>query len=457
MQNLTNPSIGRDAACPASLLLHRPTGLAESMEYAVEACVGDYRAQVYCAHATVGNRFRDYSMAYEKMTFCSLDWDFTSPLTLTVKPNRPWRQVDIRPKHAKLPYTCGADGTIVVTLTAPTKFSLELDGDRYHNLFVFAGLPMEMPVGDNVRVFGPGVHEAGDIVLRDNETLWLDGDAVVYGTVFCQGKNIRLLGRGILTGAHESHDLDKHRKQLFRAEHCTDLTVTGVIMLDSTAWTFCTVGCRDVLVQDIKHICWMPNSDGFDVCGCQNMTMADCFLRNFDDNISLKSFGGDNLHIRMERCVLWADCAHSMLIGPESKKDEQCRFADIVFDEIDVLEHKEYSDRFMGVMAIFCADEAIFEDILWQNIRVERMTYGRLFDLRYVTEYATTVGKSVRNVQMKHIVCDAPQLYRSRVIGLDEDHRMEGILLEDCTLSGIPAGAGDPLFEIGDFVEFMVQ
>ncbi len=436
-----------------NLQLHNPAGLEQSTAYAVSVAVGDYHAPLTCACATVGNRFRDYSMAYEKMSFCSLDWDFSVPLTLTVTPARVWRQVDIRPKAAKIPYTCREDGTIVVTLTKPVKFSLELDGDRYQNLFVFAGLPMEKPVGEKIRAFGPGVHEAGDIILRDGETLWLDGDAVVYGTLFCKGKDIRLLGRGVLTGAHESHDLEKHRKQLFRAEDCENLAVSGVIMLDSPAWTFCTVRCKDVTVTDIKHICYMPNSDGFDVCGCTNMTMTDCFLRNFDDNISLKSFGGDNRHIRMERCVLWADCAHSMLIGPESKREEQCRFCDIVFDEIDVLEHKEYSDRFMGVMAIFCADEAIFEDILWQNIRVERMTYGRLFDFRYVSEYASTVGKTVRNVQMKNIDCDAPQLYRSRILGLDAEHRMEGILLENCKLSGIPAREKEPAFEIGEFVD----
>ncbi len=84
-------------------------------------------------------------MAYEKISFCAPDWDFSAPLILTVTPSRPWRQVDLGSKQVKIPHTCNGDGTITVTLTAPAKFSPEPDGDRYHNLFVFVGLLFAKP------------------------------------------------------------------------------------------------------------------------------------------------------------------------------------------------------------------------------------------------------------------------------------------------------------------------
>ena len=432
---------------------YAPAGLEPSADYRVSASVPGMETELYCAHATVGNRFKDYSMSYEKMTFCSLDWDFSAPLTIRVTPARPWKEVTVRPVHAGIPYTVEGD-TVVITLTGPQKFSLELDGDLYRNLFVYACLPAdEVPEGENVRYFGPGVHEVGNLLIGENETVYIDGDAVVYGYIWAKGDNIRITGRGVISAEKENHDVNKHRVQLLHADGCKNLQIDGIIMLDSPGWTLCMVRCADVTIRNLKQICYNPNSDGFDVCSCQNVTITDCFVRNFDDNISLKSFGGDNENIRMADCILWADCAHNMLIGPESKLEEENRFCHISFRNIDVLEHKEYSEFFMGVMAIFCADKASFYDIEWDGIRIERMTNGRIFDCNYVDAYAKTVGKSVQDVRMKNIDCAAPVLYKSRIRGMDAEHTMQDFVLENFRIHGIPVTEGEPSFEIGDFVE----
>ncbi len=438
-----------------SFRANRPEGLEKSADYRVFAAVPGVETELYCAHAIVGNRFRDYAMSYEKMTFCSLDWDFSAPLVLTVKPNRPWKEVCIRPVHAGIPYTVEGD-MIVIRLDKPQKFSLELDGDLYRNLFVYACLPAAVPEGENVRVFGPGVHEAGELLIGADETVYIDGDAVVYGYIWAKGDNIRITGHGVLSAAKENHDVNRHRVQLFHGDGCGGLRMDGIIMLDSPGWTLCLVRCRDVVITDLKQICFNPNSDGFDICSCENVRIDDCFVRNFDDNISIKAFSKDNMHILMENCILWADCAHNMLIGPESKREEENRFCHIYFRNIDVLEHKEYSEFFMGVMAIFCADLAEFYDIEWDGIRIERMTNGRIFDCNYVDAYAKTFGKSVRDVRMKNIDCAAPVLYKSRIKGMDETHTMNDFLLENFRIHGIPVSAEEPSFEIGEYVENLV-
>jgi len=338
--------------------VNRPIGLEKSGDYRVYASIPGQQEELYCACAVVGNRFRDRSVSYEKMTFCSLDWDFSAPLTLRVKPNRPWKEVCIRPRHAGIPYTVDGD-EIEITLTGPQKFSLELDGDLYRNLFVYACLPACMPEGEKVRVFGPGVHDAGKIEITDGETVYIDGDAVVFGWMEVRGNDIRVCGHGVISGAKENHDVNEDRVELFHGEDCRGLRIDGLVMLDSAAWTLCTVGCQDVTITDIKQICYNLNSDGFDICSCRNVQIRDCFVRNFDDNISIKSFGGDNVDILMEDCVLWADCAHNMLVGPESKPEEENRFCHIRFHNIDVLEHRELNEEFMGVMTIFCAYKVI--------------------------------------------------------------------------------------------------
>ena len=429
-----------------------------SEDYAVTAIYNGVRYEISCATAVVGNRFHDYSMAYERMSFCSMDCDFEEPLTVEIRPTMCRREAVIRPKHAGIVGVFDGE-CLTVTLDHPQKLCIEFDGDLFHNLFLFIGTPeTELPAPDavGVRYFGPGVHDVGKIELSSGETLYLHGDAVVYGHIFAQGDDIRILGRGVLTGEHLNHDCDKHREQLLRATGCHHLTIDGVILLDSPAWTVCAAHCSHLTITDMKQICYNPNSDGFDICSCEDVLIRDCMVRNFDDNISIKSFGGDNRNITMEDCILFGDCAHNMLVGPESKREAENHFCHICFRNIDVLEHKEFSEFFMGVMAIFCADNASFYDIEWSDIRVERMAYGRLFDFNYVDAYAETYGKSVRDIRMKNITCDAPMIFRSRINGMDETHTMEDILIENVTVGGRPITADDPAVKIGAFVENVV-
>ncbi len=438
-----------------SLRINRPEGLEQSSDYRVTVSVPGTEAELYCAHATVRRLFKDNSMAHEKMTFCSVDWDFSSPLTVTVTPAREWSDVCIRPLHAKIPYAVRG-GSVVITLDKPQKFSLELDGDLYRNLFVYACLPAAAPEGEKVRVFGPGVHDVGRLRIGEGETVYIDGDAVIFGYIEAEGDHIRVCGHGVLTAAKENHDTEKPRVRLFSGTGCADLHLGGIVMLDSPAWTLCLKYCRNVEITDLKQICFNNNSDGFDLCSCENVHIDDCFVRNWDDNISVKACGKDNRYILMENCILWADCAHNMLIGPESERKAENHFCHIAFRNIDVLEHKELCDFYMGVMAIFCADNASFYDIEWDGIRIERMTYGRIFDCNYVSVFAETYGKSVRDIRMKNIDCRVPTVFRSRIRGLDDSHIMADFLLENIRINGIPVREGDPSVEIGDFVENLV-
>ena len=55
-----------------------------------------------------------------------------------------------------------------------------------------------------VRYFGPGVHEVGNLELEDGETLFLDGGAVLYGSVWAiHKKNVRIVGYGVIDGSRE--------------------------------------------------------------------------------------------------------------------------------------------------------------------------------------------------------------------------------------------------------------
>lgn len=437
------------------LHINKPDGLDQSSDYRVTVHVPGREEELYCAYATVRRLFKDNTMFHEKMSFCSVDWDFSSPVTITIIPAREWNDVCIRPRHAKIPYTIDG-GTVVITLDKPHKFSVEFDGDLYRNLFVYVCLPVTVPRGEKVRVFGPGTHDIGRIHIDEGEIVYIDGEATVFGYIEAKGDHIRVCGHGVITAAKENHDVDKSRVHLFHGSECNDLQIEGIIMLDSPTWTLCLEKCRDVEITDLKQICFNNNSDGFDICSCSKVHINNCFVRNWDDNISIKARSEDNRDILMENCILWADCAHNMLIGPESGKEAENHFCHIAFRNIDVLEHKELCDFYMGVMAIFCADNASFYDIEWDGIRIERMTYGRIFDCNYVSVFAETYGKSVRNIRMKNIDCYAPIVFKSRIRGLDEYHIMEDFLLENIRINGIPVRQGEPSIEIGKYVKNII-
>ena len=91
-----------------------------------------------------------------------------------------------------------------------------------------------------MRYFGPGVHEVGKLLIGENETVYIDGDAVVFGYIWAKGDNIRITGRGVISAEKENHDVEKHRVQLLHADGCQNLQIDGIIMLDSPGWT---LGC----------------------------------------------------------------------------------------------------------------------------------------------------------------------------------------------------------------------
>ena len=84
-------------------------------------------------------------------------------------------------------------------------YTVELDG-WHHALHIFANPLTDFGVDKsaaNVRYLAPGVHE-GDLELRDGETLFLEGGAVLYGSVTAiHKKNVRIVGYGVIDGSRE--------------------------------------------------------------------------------------------------------------------------------------------------------------------------------------------------------------------------------------------------------------
>lgn len=118
---------------------------------------------------------------------------------------------------------------------------------------------------------------------------------------------------------------------------------------------------------------------------CRDVVIDQVFMRNSDDCIALYNhrwnWWGGSKNLVLQNSVLWADVAHPINIGghgdPESSEGEIIEH--LVFRNIDILEHDEDDRMYQGCMTISVGDKNWARDILFEDIRVERIQEGRLF------------------------------------------------------------------------------
>lgn len=324
------------------------------------------------------------------------------PVTFEITPKKPFEKIDIRPKSLGIVPQRTDDGTIVFTLTHPAHFTVEPYG-RNHALHIFVDPIAHYdidPKDENVIYFGAGAHEAGEIELKSNQTLYIDEGAVVYACVKAiDADHIKILGRGILDNSHnkekilfaynaENNDTainNAKRQHTVQLEYCTDIEIEGITIRDSLVYNIRPIGCKNLHIANVKIIgCWRYNSDGIDMHNCEDVLIENCFLRTFDDSICVKGFDcyyeGDvekavreamyrngksydvfqNVIVR--NCVIWNDWGKCLEIGAETRGKE---IFNILFEDCDII-------HVTGAALDCCnVDYADVHDVEYRNIRVE--------------------------------------------------------------------------------------
>lgn len=318
-------------------------------------------------------------------------FDMNAPAEVSVTANRDFKEVVIRPLSKGIRYDVNGRA-IRFTVNAPGQFSLELDG-RHHNLHIFANPVEEFQRTSDTIYFGPGVHEAGMLELRDGQTLFIDGGAVVYGSVkSVRAANISIVGHGILDQSKmERHDpLEWGTDGLVNLIKCENVRIDGVILRDSNWWTITTANCRNLRFNNVKTIgMWRHNTDGFDFVNSQNVHVSNCFLRNFDDVIVMKGLRLSDYEYMNEQnylvegCVLWCDWGAAIEFGAETVADE---YSNLVFRDCDIIRNTRGGLRFKS------GDRARIHNVLFEDIRIEYSKHdrGSIFqtsdDMRYEPE-----------------------------------------------------------------------
>ncbi len=333
----------------------------------------------------------------EIIGFLSMEAD--GPAVIEIEAEQPFEEVTVRP--LSLGIVPEVDGRkIRFCMEKPGYVTVEPCG-REKALHIFADPVKKYAAeGENVLYFGPGVHEAGIIELKSNQTLFIDAGAVVYGCVRAiDAEKIRIIGRGILDNIRnraqilydvsaEGNDQavnNAKRRHTVQLEYCTDVEIDGITIRDSLVYNIRPVGCRNLTIRNVKIIgCWRYNSDGIDMHNCENVLIEDCFLRTFDDSICVKGFdcyyegdveaavkaamyrNGEKYdvfrNVLVRGCVIWNDWGKALEIGAETRAEE---ISDIVFEDCDVI---HVTGPVLDCMNVDYAD---VHDVVYRDIRVE--------------------------------------------------------------------------------------
>jgi polygalacturonase len=304
----------------------------------------------------------------------------------------------------------------------------------------------------------------------NNATIYVDSEAIVYGRIVanrCDSLTIR--GRGILCSSKENHG--EGRRPQIETYACNHLTIEGIMLRDTPNWTIKVVGSDHVHVNNIKEIGWIMNSDGMDFLSCRHVLVENTFQRNYDDNVTIKAFNASPEYIRnnsetdgsykdgtigmvegldkfdvydieVRNCVFWADKAHNMLVGPESRG---VTFSDIHFHDNIVLENRQDDDTYPGTMAVMIADNGIFKNITFENIQVEDINGGRIFCVQFTNAWAyqEKYGQNLDGITFRNISYTGKRATAARVHGLDEKHTISNVLIDNFTVNGKKVDAED--------------
>ncbi|MGF7155567.1 glycosyl hydrolase family 28 protein [Novosphingobium gossypii] len=392
----------------------------------------------------------DHPQAASMVTFGT-----SGPVEVAIqKNNGAVREVAVRPASSGI--AARLVGAIAyLTLDGPANLSVEFDDDRLHNLHVFANplYPAAQPAkGRKLVAFGPGIHvpPQGQNTFRfESDTdVRLAGGAILKGQVdIDKTHGVRIIGPGILRGGKEG----------VTVLHSEGVEIDGPIIVNPGHYTLMCGQTRGLTVRNLRSFSAGGWTDGIDLMACSDVHIDGAFLRTSDDAVAIYAdrwdYHGDARNYLVENSTLWADVAHPVNIGLHGSKDEPRTIENLVFRNIDILAHDEDDRDYQGALAITDGDNNLVRNVVFDDIRVDRIEEGMLFNFRVVfnQKYSLAPGRGIenvllRNVRLRHGRANAPV-----IAGFADDRTVSGVQLLD--VSGPEGAIATRDVEIGGYVE----
>ncbi|NDW17761.1 glycoside hydrolase [Dysgonomonas sp. 216] len=344
------------------------------------------------------------------------------------------------------------DGNVIsFTIDKPQNLSIECNGNRLNNLHLFAGdIDTNKPDKNdpNVIYFEAGYHKPTDSInkvfnIPSNSTVYLEGGAVLAGKLNCHKvENVKICGRGILLEPTQAISVD----------FSNNITIDGIIALNPRYYTVSGGQSTNITISNLKSFSYQGWSDGLDFMSCRDVVIDNVFMRNSDDCIAIYNhrwdFWGDSRNFLIQNSTLWADVAHPINIGTHGNTETGDEVMEnIVFRNIDILEHDEDDPDYQGCMAVNVGDYNTARNILFEDIRVESIQEGQLFHLRvmYNKKYNTGEGKGIEDITFRNIYYNGKNENSALTEGYAPDRMIKNITFENIVINGIRAKSLDEL------------
>jgi hypothetical protein len=422
---------------PAKVVLYEgPSGKKAATDRIIT--VDDKRVFVYDTAVNLNRSFdKDPKLSSTPVAY----FDFSGTVEIKIKaPGIKIESVAVRPLSLGIKPKISGD-TISFTVDKPSKLTIEINNDIKRAIHLFANsIESNPPSKDdpNVIYFGPGVHKAGRIPVKSNQTVYISGGAVVYGIIKAEKlENVKVAGHGIIDGS--IYDRWKETMIPIDYRNCKNSSVEGVIFLNPAGWTINTYFSENIKIDDIKIVSARSNSDGITTQSCKNLTVTDSFVRSWDDSLVVKDYdGGNTKGITFDNVIVWTDLAQSCEIGYETRGES---IEDVTFKNITVLHnfHKP-------VLSIHNGDNALVRNIHYENVTVEDAQMGEgdagkdnfLIDL-WIGVGPWTVSNergSIKDVYFNNISVLGGKIPPSRIVGSDKEHLVENIKINNLKIKG---------------------
>ncbi|WP_395406600.1 hypothetical protein ACHMW6_08020 [Pseudoduganella sp. UC29_106] len=401
-------------------------------------------------------------------------FNFDGAVEVSVQKNNGiFSKVAVRPESKGIKHTV-RNGIVYFTLNRAENLSVEFDDDRLHNLHIFThAIRKDMPqqpedltsyditqgkapdLTQPVVYFGPGVH-SGEFRLRSNTTVYIDGSALLKSPLVIDGvENVKVISDGIFDGV-----------DMTTIRNAKNISIDGPIFINQPHGTMRCITSQDIEERSIRTIGAGQWSDGLGHFACERVKISDSFVRTSDDSITLYNhrwdIWGNTRDITVTDSTLWADIAHAVMIGihgntptaahPEAEVLERIRFSNI-----DILDHDEDEPEYEGAIGIMAGDDNLVRDVTFENIRVERIEEGKLFNLHiaYTPKYNTSPGRGIENITLRNIHYSGKGSPSASVIyGYDKDRKVKNVVIENVTVEGKRLkGAEANVLDIGPHTE----
>ena len=361
-------------------------------------------------------------------------FDFSGEVEVSVTYNRgAIETARVRPLSYEIASQINGN-TLTFKLDRPRNLSVEVNGDIFHNLHLFAN-PIEEfvpnPKDKNVIYFGPGVHtfENNRINVPSGKTLYVAGGAVLMGRIsVSDAQDVKVIGRGMV-----DHTI-KGGISIARSKN---------VLVEGLFATKCSTGGSDgVVIRNVKTISYFQWGDGMNVFGSNNVLFNGVFVRSSDDCTTIygtrNGFTGGCKNITMQNSTLWADVAHPIFIGIHGNVDDPEILEDLNYINIDILDHKEKQVDYQGCMSINAGDNNLIRNVRFENIRVEDFRQGQLLQIRifFNKKYCKAPGRGIENVLFKDVSYNGNNAELSLIVGYSEERKVKNVRFENLRING---------------------